>query len=128
MIFKHSKSAVLLLVVLGVTTGCEKQKKVGLTNPASQNCVAKGGKVVMAKQGDGGEYGICLFEDSRQCEEWALLRGECPVGGLKVTGYQTPGAVYCTLKGGKVLDNETQCQLPSGKSCSTQDLYMGKCS
>ena len=41
---------------------------------------------------DGGQYGICFFDDNRQCEEWALLRGDCPVGGLKVTGYITPAA------------------------------------
>jgi predicted metal-dependent phosphoesterase TrpH len=35
---------------------------------------------------DGGEYGICVFEDNRQCEEWALFRGECPAGGRKATG------------------------------------------
>jgi putative hemolysin len=32
-----------------------------------------------------GQYGVCFFEDNRQCEEWALLRGDCPVGGKKVT-------------------------------------------
>lgn len=27
-----------------------------------------------------------LFEDNCLCEDCALLRGACPVGGLKVTG------------------------------------------
>jgi putative hemolysin len=62
---------------------------VGLANLASQNCVAQGGTLRIEERGDLGQFGVCYFEDNRQCEEWALLRGECPVGGVKVTGYTT---------------------------------------
>ena len=41
-----------------------------------------------------------LFEDNRQCEEWALLNGDCPVGGLKVTGTSHRPAQYCAITGG----------------------------
>jgi putative hemolysin len=58
-----------------------------LANPASENCVAVGGTRSIENRVDGGQFGLCLFEDNRQCEEWALLRGDCPVGGVKVTGY-----------------------------------------
>jgi hypothetical protein len=33
---------------------------------------------------------VCVFGDNRQCEEWALMRGQCPAGGIRVTGYVTP--------------------------------------
>ncbi len=71
-----------------------------MANPASENCIKQGGTLSIQERGDGGQYGICLFEDNRQCEEWALLRGDCPVGGLKVTGYITPAAQYCVITGG----------------------------
>lgn len=121
------KSGVLLLSIFWMTQGCAEEKKQELANPASQNCISKGGTLQMAKRGDGGEYGICVFNDNRQCEEWALLRGECPEGGRKITGYLTPEGIYCAIKGGQVLENETKCQLPSGKVCGSQDLYQGKC-
>ena len=35
-----------------------------------------------------------------QCEEWALLRGECPKGGIRVAGCATPAARYCGITGG----------------------------
>ena len=54
-------------------------------NPASENCVKQGGTVSIQTRGDGGQYGVCMFEDNKQCEEWAMLRGDCPVGGIKVT-------------------------------------------
>ncbi|MGH6919890.1 MAG: putative hemolysin, partial [Geminicoccaceae bacterium] len=37
-------------------------------NPASEYCVANGGRLVIETAGDGGQYGVCLFEDNRQCE------------------------------------------------------------
>jgi len=124
---KNCMIVILFLAISDLTVGCKREEKMGLPNPASQNCVDKGGTLQIEKRGDGGEYGICFFTDNRQCEEWALLRGDCPMGGVKVTGYLTPEGVYCAIKGGKVLKNETLCQLPSGKTCSTQDLYRGAC-
>jgi Tol biopolymer transport system component/putative hemolysin len=107
----------------------------GIANPASENCVAQGGKVTIQARGDGGEYGICLFEDNRQCEEWALLRGECPVGGVKVTGYVTPAGVYCTITGGEyavtgnsgAADEQGTCTFKDGSQCVAWDYYNGKC-
>ena len=54
-----------------------------LANPASGYCIQVGGKLEILKREDGAEYGVCLFEDNKKCEEWALFRGECPIGGVK---------------------------------------------
>lgn len=107
-----------------------------LSNPASENCLQQGGTLVMQQRGDGGEYGVCLFEDNRQCEEWALLRGECPVGGLKITGYVTPAAQYCAITGGtyQITGNSNTdqeqgtCTFKNGATCDVWDYYNGKCS
>jgi putative hemolysin len=106
-----------------------------LANPASQNCIAQGGALNIEKRGDGGEFGVCIFEDNLQCEEWAMLRGACPVGGIKITGYLTPAARYCALTGGSYADNGTTsadneqgaCTLPSGTVCAALDYYNGQC-
>ena len=87
------------------------------------------------ERGDGGQYGICLFEDNRQCEKWALMRGDCPVGGLKVTGYVTPAAQYCVITGGTYAitgndgadDEQGTCTFKDGASCDAWDYYNGKC-
>ena len=70
-----------------------------ISNPASQNCLEQGGTLSFEERGDGGQFGICYFEDNRQCEEWALMRGDCPVVGLKVTGFITSAARYCAITG-----------------------------
>jgi hypothetical protein len=76
----------------------------GLANPASVNCETLNGRLVLEhlKAGDKelGVIGVCYFEDNRQCEEWALFRGECPAGGVKVTGYATEAGRYCAITGG----------------------------
>lgn len=50
---------------------------VGLPNPASVYCEEQGGTLDFRYDEDGNQYGICVFEDGSQCEEWAFFRGEC---------------------------------------------------
>jgi putative hemolysin len=107
-----------------------------LANPASQNCVARGGMLNMERRPDGGQYGVCVFVDNYQCEEWALFRGECPAGGLRVTGYITPAARYCAITGGRytvvansgMASEQGTCALPGGKSCDAVAYLAGSCS
>jgi putative hemolysin len=78
---------------------------------------------------------VCFFEDNRQCEEWALLNGDCPVGGLKVTGYITDAAVYCAITGGTYEITGTDaagveqgtCTLPDETICDVWEYYNGTC-
>lgn len=112
------------------------QKPAGqIANPASENCAKQGGTLAIQKRGDGGEYGVCMFEDNRQCEEWAMLRGECPVGGIKITGYVTPAAQYCAITGGEyqVTGNSSTdqeqgtCTFKNGQTCDAWDYFAGNC-
>jgi putative hemolysin len=48
-----------------------------IANPASVNCAKNSGKVVIRTAADGSQTGYCIFEDSKECEEWAFYRGEC---------------------------------------------------
>jgi putative hemolysin len=106
-----------------------------LANPASQNCVRQGGTLTIERRPDGGQYGVCVFTDNYQCEEWALFRGECPKSGLRVTGYVTPAGRYCAITGGRYTvvtesaAGETGvCSLPGGKTCDAAAYYGGTCS
>ena len=133
--------ATMLLMVLflqGCSLGVTQNitiEDVQVANPASKNCVDKGGTLTIQKRGDGGEYGLCSFEDNRQCEEWALFRGECPEGGLKITGYVTEAAQYCAITGGEyAITSESNsekeqgnCTFTNGKSCDVWAYYNGEC-
>jgi len=114
----------------------QAQAGAGLANPASVNCATQGGTLTIEKNGAGGEFGVCMFEDNRQCEEWALFRAECPVGGLKVTGFVTPASRFCAITGGdyKVTsasndpNEQGTCTFKDGKTCDAADYFNGKCS
>jgi len=101
---------------------------MSLANPASVNCTEKGGTLTIEKNGSGGEFGLCNFDDDMSCEEWALYRGECPVGGVRTTGYDTIDQKYCAWTGGTTLAvSNSVCTLPGGTKCSTIDHYNGTC-
>jgi putative hemolysin len=52
----------------------------GMANPASVYCEDNGGTLEIRTGADGGEYGVCMFDDGSECDEWAYFRGECAPG------------------------------------------------
>ncbi len=110
------------------TTGIATTSSTGLANPASKNCADKGGNLQIKKDGSGGEYGLCYFDDNRACEEWALLRGDCPWGGRRTTGFDTEEQRYCAWLGGETYAVEKAvCKFKDGSSCLDEDLFKGLC-
>lgn len=110
-------------------TTVEVAQPAGIANPASQNCIEKGGTLEMRKNKNG-EYGVCFFDDNRQCEEWALFRDQCPVGGMKITGYENDAEVYCAITGGEVQGVGTatpMCKRIDGTLCTAQANLDGEC-
>ena len=105
-----------------------------MANPASVNCIQQGGTLSI-EEGGSGQIGVCYFEDNRQCEEWTLMRGECPAGGVKVTGYVTPAGRYCAITGGMYMtagnngadDEQGVCAFKDGGQCDVWDYYNGFC-
>lgn len=109
--------------------------QTSLANPASQNCAAKGGRVVIEKKPDGGAFGVCVFDDNLQCEEWSMLRGQCRTGGIKVTGFATAAGRYCAIAGGtyhvvsasNTPDEKGTCSFTGGKTCDAAAYFRGTC-
>ena len=128
-------AAASLSIVLASSWSTTVSAQAQLANPASTHCAAVGGRTMPEKNPRGGAYGVCVFEDNRQCEEWALLRGHCPVGGLRVTGYVTAAARYCAITGGTYAitsgsgtpDERGTCATPRGPVCDAQAWYDGSC-
>ena len=131
--------SMILSLALGACTQAKpetpSQGSSKIANPASEYCVEQGGELSIQKRSDGGEYGVCIFEENRQCEEWAMMRGDCPVGGVKITGYVTPAAVFCAITGGEYNvtgdsgseKEQGTCTFKSGKTCDVWEYYEGSC-
>jgi len=106
----------------------EATQTTTIANPASTNCVENGGTVVIKEKEDGSQYGLCYFDDNRACEEWAMLRGDCPVGGRKTTGYDTIAQSFCAWSGGQTFAVENAvCTFNDGSTCLADDFYSGTC-
>ena len=70
---------VLILSTL-IISGCgttTAEPTTGLANPASVYCAEQGYTLEMRTDADGGQYGVCIFPDGSECEEWAFYRDEC---------------------------------------------------
>ena len=99
-------------------SGSPQPSETRLANPASTNCVEKGGQSRIRTKPDGSQYSLCFFDDNRAGEEWAMLRGECPVSGRKTTGYDTEVQKYCAWSGGQTLAVENAiCTFTNGSTC-----------
>ena len=133
---KRAVAAAFCLLVSDGSAGAQRQPPgAQLANPASVHCSEKGGILKIETRPDGGQYGVCIFTDNYQCEEWAMFRGQCPTGGLRVTGYITPAARYCAITGGRyavvagsgTAEERGTCSLRDGKSCDAGEYYAGTC-
>ncbi len=53
-----------------------------IANPASTHCVENNGKLEI-REGEKGQYGVCIFKDGSRCEEWRFLRSQCAPGDCR---------------------------------------------
>ncbi len=75
---------VMMVLIFAIAlVGCgviDEPDDVGMPNPASVYCEEQGGTLEIREDESGGQYGVCVFEDGSECEEWAFYRGDCEPG------------------------------------------------
>jgi putative hemolysin len=84
--------ALVLTLSALISSGCvtpTPEPKAGLPNPASAYCEEQGYTLEMRTDEDG-TYGVCVFPDGSECEEWAFYRGECGPGIEEVQPSDAP--------------------------------------
>jgi len=72
--------SVFLIFIIPKNKNGNENNGAGLANPASVNCIDKGYEFEIRTNQDGSQYGVCMFPDGSECEEWAYYRGECEIG------------------------------------------------
>lgn len=120
-----SKKIVLAaaLVTVVALAACQQPTKsppsggAQLPNPASVYCADQGYTLEM-REGEGGQYGVCIFPDGTECDEWAFMRGECGVEWS-----------YCAQQGYtlEVRDGVATCVFDDGSACAEIDYFNGDC-
>lgn len=87
-------SCIILLSVSSI--GCSKPTEdtlptitgtvdATIANPASVFCEKQGYELETHTDSEGNQYGVCIFPDGTECDEWAYFRGECAPAGQNPT-------------------------------------------
>jgi putative hemolysin len=115
-----------------------QEPQPGMANPASVFCEEQGGRLEIRTAADGGQFGVCLFADGSECEEWAFFNGECQPDGQPAATIEpevaNPAAAYCVQQGGKsmILPDQAgnqvgKCVFADGSQCDEWAFYRGEC-
>lgn len=54
-----------------------KKEVIHFPNPAAVFCKDLGYTLEIRKNKEGNEYGVCIFPDGKECDEWAFYEGKC---------------------------------------------------
>ena len=115
---------------------------ITIANPASAYCEEQGFELETRTAQDGSQYGVCMFEDDTECEEWAYYRGECKPGDMDVApaptaspaGIANPASTYCVEQRGaseiRTAEDGSQygvCRFPDGGECEEWAFFRGEC-
>lgn len=89
-----------------------------LANPASNYCVGVGYKEE-TRDGDAGQYGVCIFSDGSECDSWDFLAGRCEADKS-----------YCVQQGYTLKTNDTNigtCVFSDTAYCDELAYFKGEC-
>jgi uncharacterized protein len=118
----------------GAAATPEAVPSLGMPNPASVYCTENEGTLEIRTDSAGGEYGVCVFPDGSECDEWAFFRGDCKAGApAPEAGMANPASVYCAEKGGTSEIREGDggevgyCVFADGSECEEWAFYRGQC-
>lgn len=109
---------------------------IGMPNPAAAYCKALGYQYKIIKTDDGGQIGVCVFPDGKECKAWDFFAGRCgreytycnKVGGKIITGrcpYANECAICLLPNGTKILEVELVglSKIISGKGLALEPPY-----
>ena len=126
----------MILAAMILLSGCTRTEETNqIANPASVNCIEKGGTLEIMDT-PAGQIGICTLPDGTECEEWAFYNGECPDQEASQQGntqLANPASVYCENNGGKLMIVDSPegqkglCTLPDGTECEEWAYFRGEC-
>ncbi|MEJ2512397.1 MAG: DUF333 domain-containing protein [Anaerolineales bacterium] len=109
-IFIMSISLAIVLSACGGNLNKGKGQNANMANPASVYCEEQGYQLEM-REDENGQYGVCIFPDGSECDEWAYFRGECAPGDLESKEQAsdfTPFSMQVLAIYGSVISSNTE--------------------
>lgn len=94
-------------------------------NPSAVYCKTLGYEYKI-KEGEEGQYGVCVFSNGSKCKGWEFFNGKC---GKSFS--------YCERQGGEIekikkteegyKETYALCKLSNGTECREWDYFRGRC-
>lgn len=103
----------------GCVQSIPQQQSSGLANPAAVYCEELGYTNEAREDESGGVYGVCIFPDGSECEQWDFLAGRC--GQDKS---------FCAQQGYELQEGEgniASCVFPDESSCPEYEFFLAEC-
>lgn len=128
---------VVMVVLVMALAACKKDDNAGMPNPAAVYCEEQGGSYDI-REGEDGQYGVCVFPDGSEVDGWDYYRGDAepaqPAGEddapLGAVGLANPASVYCEEQGGRVDLREDEdggsygmCVFPDGTEIEEWEFF-----
>lgn len=101
------------------------ESSIKIANPASVYCEEHEGRLEIRKDNESNEYGVCVFGDGSECEEWKFFRTECKKGERfckDLCGDGTCQEVVCLAIGCPCAETLITCP----QDCSLNCILAGK--
>ncbi len=98
---------------------------VNIANPAAVNCEKQGFRLEIRNDSDGNQYGVCIFPDGSECDEWAYFRGECGPASQNPTTENKAVEAAKILLAGELNIATSQITVFSLKQMSWPDSCLG---
>lgn len=70
---------ILLVALIFIFISCnedDEEDGAQIANPAAVYCIEQGYNYEI-RENDLGQYGVCIFENSSECDAWECFRREC---------------------------------------------------
>lgn len=82
---------------------------ISMANPASVYCINQSGKLEIRTDEQGNQYGVCIFDDGSECEEWKYYRAECGQMCGGIAGIMCSEGYICNMQGKTYPDASGIC-------------------
>ena len=82
---------------------CAASSPIGLANPAAVKCSVDGFSYEIREDADGGQYGVCIDEENRECDAWEYFHDECVLGEAVVEKIDEPEAPIEEVLDGEIV-------------------------
>ncbi len=106
----------------GIDINDNQELNIGMANSASVYCVGQGGKLEI-REGEGGQYGVCVMPDGTECDEWEFFRTKV-CGGASMDNGDADDQV-CGRENCHGLD--IKCGLNVAEMCTMEYQLGDKC-